>query len=177
MVEKHTRLCALFLQIKTNDGIRAGVPSGGTPGLDDALVGDEFDIATEDSCTEHGEGSAGFAMDVSRLVGEGRELLGVKKDGVDACGSGLEIDLLAQGSAGGVGRRWRSGLLRGGKKVGGANAEECDGSSGDEVAASEIVHVPPVERMRLGEDMETREAEMFKRNDRPHGLWTKGLWP
>ena len=50
--------------------------------MHDALVGDEFDVATEDSCAEYGEGSAGFAMDVSRLVGEGRELLGVEKDGL-----------------------------------------------------------------------------------------------
>lgn len=103
MVENNARLCALLLKIKTNDGIDAGIPSRGTPGLDDALVGVQFDVATEDSCAEQGEGSAGFAMDVSRLVGEGRELLGVEKDGVDARGSSFEIDLLVKRGASGVG--------------------------------------------------------------------------
>jgi hypothetical protein len=42
-------------------------------------------------------------MDVSRLVGDGRELLGVEKDGVDARGSSFEIDLLVERGASGVG--------------------------------------------------------------------------
>ena len=103
MVENNAHLCALLPKIKPNDGIGAGIPSRGTPGLDDAPVGVEFDIATEDSCAEHGEGSAGFAMDVSILVGEGRELLGVEKDGVDARGSSFEIDLLVERGASSVG--------------------------------------------------------------------------
>jgi len=123
--ENNAHLCALLPKIKPNDGIGAGIPSRGTPGLDDALVGDQFDIATEDSRAEHGEGSAGFAMDVSKLVGEGRELLGVEKDGVDARGSSFEIDLLVERGASsvGCGRRPR-GLRRAGKSGSGANADE-----------------------------------------------------
>lgn len=102
MVEKNARLCALLSKIKTNDGISAGIPSGGTPGLDDALVGDQFDVATENSSAKHREGSAGFAVDVGGFMGEGRELFGVKKDSIDARGSGFEIDVLVQGGASGV---------------------------------------------------------------------------
>jgi hypothetical protein len=125
VVENNARLCTLLLKIKTNDGIGAGIPSRGTPGLDDALVGVQFDIATEDSCTEQGEGSTGFAMDVSRLAGEGRKLLGVEKDGVDARGSSFEIDLLVERGASGVGLgRGRRGLRRAVKSGSGADADE-----------------------------------------------------
>jgi hypothetical protein len=93
--------------------------------LNDALIGDEFDVATEYSCAKHGEGAAGFAMDVRRLVREGGELFGIEKYRVDASGSCFEIDLLMQGSARGVGGgRRRRGLLCGGKKIGDAKAEE-----------------------------------------------------
>ena len=102
MVQNDACLCALFLKIKANNGIDAGIPSGGTPGLDDALIGHQFDVATEDSCAKNGEGSAGLTVDVGRLVGEGRELPGVEKSGIDPGRSGFQIDVLMEGGASGI---------------------------------------------------------------------------
>lgn len=163
MIEKDTSLCALRLEIKTNEGIGAGIPSGRAPGLNDALIGEQFNVATEDPGAKHGEGASGFAVDVGRLVREGRELFGVEKDGVDASGSGFEIDLLMQGSARGVGgRRRRRGLSRGGKKVRGTVGDESGDGCGDKVAAGESEHGPPVKRLKSGGTMATQEEGMHK---------------
>jgi hypothetical protein len=103
MIESDPRLCALFRELKANDGKIARSPSGGTPGMDNSLSGEQFDVATDNSTSEQGEGAAGITLDFGGLVGETRELLGIKEQGVDSRWVGFKIDFLMQESAGGIG--------------------------------------------------------------------------
>lgn len=88
-----------WLEDEARDGIVARIPVTGPPGLDDALIGDELDIATDDLAFEHCKGAAFFGVDVGGEAGEGGELFGVEKRGVDAIGAGFDFDFLAEGSA------------------------------------------------------------------------------
>ncbi len=95
--------------------VDAGIPVGGTPGLDDAFVGDELDLPADDEAAEGGECAAGFGADLrgwgacghARLHGvaeldDALELFRVGESFVDALGAGCEEDFLVNGF-GGVG--------------------------------------------------------------------------
>lgn len=74
---------SVALQFKFDDGINAGIPTGGAPSLNDSLVGDEFYVTTSDHAPEHGEGASGVAADIGGQAGEGSELFGVEQNFVD----------------------------------------------------------------------------------------------
>jgi hypothetical protein len=97
------------------DRVDAGVPVHGAPGLDDALVRQQFDVPARDDAAKHGEGAADFGADLrwrcsgghARLHGvaeldDALELFRVGESFVDTLGAGCERDLLVNGF-GGVG--------------------------------------------------------------------------
>ena len=125
VIENNECLCTLLFEFKANNGVDARSPSGRTPGLDDALIWDELDIATEDSCAKHGKGTASFRVNIGGLVRESGELLGIEKDAVDARKGRFENDFLVQGCAGVVGgRRGRGRLIGLGEKGGTASQRD-----------------------------------------------------
>lgn len=135
-------LCAVGLleELESRDGVNAGGPTAGAPGLDDASAGDEFDLAAADVAPVNGECAARLGadfgglgrLDHSRLHGGAEldhliELLGVGESVVDPLARGFEDDFLVDGFASMgnfIGRR-RSRRLRtaGGDECGAAESE------------------------------------------------------
>ena len=50
-------------ELEFNEGVDTWIPAEFTPGLNDALVGNEFDVATDDVVAEDAEGATWFAGD------------------------------------------------------------------------------------------------------------------
>jgi hypothetical protein len=48
VVEDHSGLGPLRLELKFHERVFAGIPAGGTPGMHDALIGNQFDISSYD---------------------------------------------------------------------------------------------------------------------------------
>src|SRR5580692_776888 len=71
----------------------------GTPSLDDALIGDEFDISSDDHPAKHGKSTARCGVDICRHAGEGGELLRIEKNLVDPLRAGLQFDFLVKRGA------------------------------------------------------------------------------
>src|SRR5271170_5861410 len=69
VVEDDCGFGASWLEFEAYQRVEAGGPVGGTPCLDDALIGDEFDVATDDHSAKHGEGAAGFGVDLGWSAG------------------------------------------------------------------------------------------------------------
>ena len=53
VVEDEGGFGGVGFEFEMDDGVDAGIPVGGAPGLDDSLVGDQFDGATYDFTAEH----------------------------------------------------------------------------------------------------------------------------
>src|ERR1700679_3831193 len=84
------------LQFETHYGVKAGLPSGGEPRLDGTLVGEELSAASLDELAGGGEGRACPGIDFGRHACQRGELLGAKKQLVDALLGGVEGDLVMQ---------------------------------------------------------------------------------
>src|SRR5690348_16286904 len=117
---------AIWLQLEPNDGIVARGPVGRTPGLDDSLVGNDFDVSTHDARTEEREGAASFAVDLGRAAGEFAELPGIHERFKDAVGACFKLNFLMDGS------RPRTGGLG----AGAGRRETAQSDSGDYLASS-----------------------------------------
>lgn len=87
------------MKFEFDNGKDAGVPVGGTPGLDDALAGDELDVAADDESAKKTERAAFMRIDGGGESGEGGELLGIEERGFDASGCGGQLNFLMQRGA------------------------------------------------------------------------------
>ena len=96
-------------ELEFSDGKDAGGPTGDAPGLDDALVWQEFELAADDVAAEDAEGAAEFAADLGGIFvereggagaaedGDFLELQGIGEGFVDAGGRGFEGRFLMDG--------------------------------------------------------------------------------
>jgi len=103
VVKDHGGPGRFWPELKVDDGVGAGVPVCGAPGLNDALVGDELNSSTNDEAAKLRECPAGGWVDGCGQSGKRRELLLVEEGLVKAVGTGLEIDLVVDGCAGRIG--------------------------------------------------------------------------
>ena len=106
VIEKDPGRRALFIQLEARHGEDSRIPTNLSPSLDDALAGQELELASDDVSAKKAEGPTGLPTD---LRGLGLEvchrygpadqldllkLLGVGKRVVDALGTGLDDRLL-----------------------------------------------------------------------------------
>lgn len=130
VVEDEGGFSGVGVEFEVDDGVDAWVPVTGAPGLHDALIGDEFNVAAGDLTAELGEGSAWGGIDGRIHAGEGGELLLVEDGLVEALGAGVEVDLVMDGSAGlgGSGGGLLCLGLRAGQRGGGkGRGDACEG--------------------------------------------------
>src|ERR1700730_9545135 len=66
VVEDQLRAGTLFDELELCNGIDAGVPVNHAPGLHDAVVRNQFDLAAYDVTTKNRECAAGFTTDRGR---------------------------------------------------------------------------------------------------------------
>jgi hypothetical protein len=72
VIEEELRATAFFGELVFCYGEDAGIPAGGAPDLDDALAGNEPDLAAADSAAEYQEYAAGLGADFGgRCVARG----------------------------------------------------------------------------------------------------------
>jgi len=136
----------LRFQFKLYDRIKARVPMGGTPCLDNSLAGEHFDVSSNDHAVKHGKSAALLWVDLCWHAGEGGELLRVRERLVKPLGCRVKLCLLVKGGPSivdcGV-RRVLRGLLfsfppnlrlhR--------HASQCDGGAGDGLPACQQVEL------------------------------------
>src|ERR1700723_3549941 len=116
VVENDPRSAALRAVGEPDHGIDARVPVGGTPCLDDALTGNQLNVAADDHPAKHGERAALMRIDGRRHAAERGELFCIEESLFEARGGSGQIDLLVKRGAHvvGFGRRHlrhRRGLL------------------------------------------------------------------
>src|ERR1700722_18287771 len=97
MVENDLRIRAARHEFESHERVHSGRPIAGSPSLNNALVGNELDVAPTDQASEERKRATGAALNLCRCTREGSELLGIQKRFVDAPGTHIEIDLLMQG--------------------------------------------------------------------------------
>src|SRR5262245_48722980 len=99
VIQDHTRFRSFGDEVEANDGVHSVVPVLDAPGLDDALVRQQFNVATAEHAAEARECATGLAADLGRCARtELAELLGAGERLVHAAWSGIQDKLLANGS-------------------------------------------------------------------------------
>ena len=97
-------------ELEFGDRINTRRPVDDSPGLNDALIRDELDVAAEDVPAKEGEGASGSASDLRRRIAKGHaglhggaevndfvKLLGIEQGLVDALARRFEDGLLMNG--------------------------------------------------------------------------------
>jgi hypothetical protein len=108
VVEDQRSLAAAYrFKFEADDGVDAGTPRSGSPGLHEPLHGDNFDIPALDQAAKRGESAARNGVDRGRHSGKGGELFAVEEHIEYALRRGPQIDLLMKRGARLVGSRGR----------------------------------------------------------------------
>ena len=94
VIEDESGFSGAGFEFEVDDGVDAGIPVGGAPGLNDAAVGDEFDVAACDEAAEQPEGAPGSGVDGGREAGEGGELLLIEDGFIQTLRGGVECDFV-----------------------------------------------------------------------------------
>jgi len=106
VVEDERGLVGTRFEFEVDDGVDAGVPVGGAPGLDDsrigAAVGDELNVAASDEAAEHPQGAAGSGVDGGGEAREGGKLFLIEDSFIKALRAGVEFDFVMNRGAGRV---------------------------------------------------------------------------
>jgi hypothetical protein len=98
LIEYELRFGFCGIEDKANDRVITVAPITGAPRLNDALVGHELDVATQDHSAKAGERAAGHVGDFSRsTAGKRLKLGGIGERRIDALRAGLESDFLMDG--------------------------------------------------------------------------------
>lgn len=96
VVQDDFGLLAPLFQFKFDERIDAGLPVGGTPGLNDPLSGNQLNVSPHDQATEERKGATRFAIDPGGRTCEGGKLFGIQQGVVNALTARLNIDLLME---------------------------------------------------------------------------------